>query len=126
VNNLNEYVARKTKQFAATEHPFDPSSLLNVAQEIRHAYETGERITVAFYFQGKPIEVKRGTIEVTTGWKPCFLLISRVNAFGSSDTIDMHDKVVPHAVFTAWNKALRASQYDHDEARKAVKGMIPA
>ena len=53
-------------------------------------FENGERISVDL----GDGEVKQGTIGVTTGWKPVFLLMSRTTAFSSSTTIGKQAKVV--------------------------------
>jgi hypothetical protein len=52
-------------------------------------YENGKRIEVDFGY-----ETKRGTIGITTGGKPCFLLMLRRDSVGSSYTIGKGDKVV--------------------------------
>jgi len=52
-------------------------------------YENQERITVDFGY-----EKKRGTIGITTGWVPCFLLMLRKDSRGSSYTIGENDRVV--------------------------------
>ncbi len=58
-------------------------------------YESGERITVSFCGKdGKEYETKRGTIGVTTGWKPCFLLMLTKRSTGSSYTIGINDKII--------------------------------
>lgn len=53
------------------------------------AYESGERIKVDFGH-----EQKKGTIGVTTGWKPCFLLMLTKRSIGSSYTIGKTDKII--------------------------------
>jgi len=62
----------------AIEHgaKWDPSDL---SMKFVKAFNTGERIRVKVYG-----EVKTGTVGVTTGWKPVFLLMARKNCFGSS------------------------------------------
>jgi len=65
---------------------FDDSKL---NQNFIRYYENEERITVDFGH-----EKKRGTIGITTGWKPCFLLMPRKDSTGSTYTIGENDKVV--------------------------------
>ena len=52
-------------------------------------YQSGQRIEVT-YSTG---EVKRGTVGVTTGWRPCFLLMLRRDSIWSSWTLGKNDKV---------------------------------
>jgi hypothetical protein len=52
-------------------------------------FENGKRVEVDFGY-----EKKRGTIGITTGWKPVFLLMLRSNSTGSSYTIGKDDKVI--------------------------------
>lgn len=55
---------------------------------------------IPYFLNNKKVEVdfgyekKRGTIGVTTGWKPCFLLMLTKRSTGSSYTIGKNDKVV--------------------------------
>jgi hypothetical protein len=58
-------------------------------------FENGARVEVSFRNQaGKEYEVRRGTIGITTGWIPCFLLMLKINSHGSSYTIGKNDKVL--------------------------------
>lgn len=61
MNNYQELINKKQQEHG---EKFDPSDL---NQEFVKHYESGKRITVDFGY-----EKKRGTIGVTTGWKPCF------------------------------------------------------
>lgn len=79
----NEYLRRKQKQYGKM---FDPSDL---NKDFIPYFDSGERIKVDF---GN--EVKTGTVGVTTGWKPCFLLMRYRTSTGSVYTIGPNDKVV--------------------------------
>jgi hypothetical protein len=58
-------------------------------------YESQERIAVSFCNkQGKEYERKRGRIGVTTGWRPCFLLMLTTRSIGSSYIIGKKDKII--------------------------------
>ncbi len=83
MRNYQELITRKQQEHG---NKFDASDL---NQEFVKHYNSGERITVDFGY-----EKKRGTIGVTTGWKPCFLLMLRRDSQGSSYTIGKNDKVV--------------------------------
>lgn len=52
-------------------------------------FNNGERVEVDF-----GSETKRGTIGVSTGWKPIFLLILTQRSMGSSWTIGKTDKII--------------------------------
>jgi hypothetical protein len=82
MRNFKDFIARKMDQYGKQFNPEDlnPSFV--------KYFESGERITVDFGY-----EKKRGTIGVTTGWKPCFLLMARIDSRGSSYTIGKNDKV---------------------------------
>ena len=81
--NYGDFVARAKQQHGVK---FDDSSL-NPA--FISAFNSQERITVDFGY-----ETKRGRIGVTSGWKPCFLLLPRVDSTGSSYTINQTDKII--------------------------------
>lgn len=70
---------------------FDRSTL---CQQFVYAYNTGARVEVAFANdKGEVYETKRGTIGVTTGWKPVFLLMLTARSTGSMYTLGQHDKI---------------------------------
>lgn len=52
-------------------------------------FENQKRVEVDFGY-----ETKRGTIGMTTGWRPCFLLMLTKRSIGSSYTIGKKDKIV--------------------------------
>lgn len=74
--SYSELIARKKAEYGSK---FDDSDLDK--QYIRF-FESGQRITVDFGY-----EVKRGTVGVTTGWKPVFLLMLTKRSIGSSHTL---------------------------------------
>ena len=81
-----DYLARKYREFGAQ---FDTSDL-NPA--FVAAFEHRGRITVSFKdSSGQEIERKRGTVGVTTGWKPAFLLVLTKRSLGSSHVIGQND-----------------------------------
>jgi hypothetical protein len=53
-------------------------------------YESGQRIEVDFSYG----TIKRGTVGVSTGWVPVFLLILRKDSTGSAWTLSSKDKIV--------------------------------
>jgi hypothetical protein len=91
IRRFSDLVARGTARHGER---FDPSEL---AEEFRRYYETGERIrVVTTYGQGESAETytRTGTVGVTTGWRPAFLLIHRSSDHGSSDLLSDRDRVV--------------------------------
>lgn len=81
--NYNDYKRRKQIEYG---EKFDESDLQQWA--IRF-FESGQRIKVLMY--GEEIT---GTVGVTTGWKPVFILMRKSNSHGSSDTIGESAKLV--------------------------------
>lgn len=84
MRSFNEYLSTKRHQHG---DKFDPSDLHE--QFIEH-WRTGDRVEIEMKGEGK----MRGRIGVTTGWKPCFILLLRSNSSGSSWTLRKEDKVI--------------------------------
>ena len=55
----------------------------NISSQFIPYYENGKRIKVQYTY-GKDKEIKSGTVGMTTGWKPVFILMLRSNSTGSS------------------------------------------
>ena len=84
-----DYLTRKKREYRENFNDVD----LN--KNFIPYYESQERITVKFCNkQGKEYERKRGRIGITTGWRPCFLLMLTTRSIGSSYTIGKKDKVI--------------------------------
>lgn len=67
---------------------------IDLAQQFIQWFNTGQRIKVrTTYPSGETFE-RTGTVGVTTGWKPTFLLMHRSNAHGSWDTLGAKDEVI--------------------------------
>lgn len=81
--NYETYIKRKQAEYGAK---FDPSDL-----DSRFAPFLGsnKRIKVKAYG-----EVKAGTVGVTTGWKPVFLLMANSRSRGSSFTLGKDCEIV--------------------------------
>ena len=54
-------------------------------------YENQARIEVEFTW-GKTKEILRGRVGITTGWKPCFLLMKTTRSLGSTDLLTKNAK----------------------------------
>lgn len=80
----NDFIKSKTNQYGAK---FDASDL---SRQFIDTFESQERIKV----QLSSGEVKSGTVGITTGWKPVFLLMLRKNSRGSSWTLTDNDKII--------------------------------
>jgi hypothetical protein len=83
MSNFRQYIARKMDEYGSK---FDPSAL---NPEFVKYYDSGERIEVS---DGE--YTRRGTVGVTTGWRPSFLLMCRINSLSSSDCISGKDRVL--------------------------------
>ena len=83
MRNFKELLDRKKREYGSK---FDMSDL---NADFIPFFENGERIEVDFGY-----ETKRGTIGITTGRKPCFLLMLTKRSTGSSYTINKNDKVI--------------------------------
>lgn len=81
-----DYLERKQRTYGSK---FDTSDL---APQFAPYLHSGQRIEVEFAGG----EVQRGTVGVTTGWRPRFLLVLRRNALGSIYTLGVNDKVIPY------------------------------
>jgi hypothetical protein len=78
------YYTTKRAQYGAR---FDDAEL---APQFWPAIESGDRIEVDI---GNG-EVKRGRVGVTTGWRPCFMLMARRNCIGSSVLLNRDSRIL--------------------------------
>ena len=62
----------------------------DISKKFISYYESGDRIKVKFSYG----EIKTGTVGMTTGWKPVFLLMLRSNSIGSSYTLSDKDIIL--------------------------------
>lgn len=86
MRNFNDYISRKRAEYG---DKFDSSDL---APQFVSAYETGRKIAVKDqYARGGRAW---GTVGVTTGWRPVFLLMRRSNAIGSSYLLNDKHEIV--------------------------------
>ena len=83
MNSMTELVNRKTAQYG---DKFDPSDL--DGRFITY-YQTGQRIKVETYGM-----VKTGTVGVTTGWKPAWLLMRTSRSIGSQWILGKESKLL--------------------------------
>ena len=67
----------------------------NIATQFASYYGKDIRIKVGFCDKkGKVYEIKTGTVSMTTGWKPSFMLMLRKNSRGSSHLLSKEDKIL--------------------------------
>ncbi len=81
--SYQEFLARKQAEYGSQ---FDPSDL---DPRFISYYENGKRIWVSDFGH-----VTSGTVGVTTGWRPVFLLMSSSRARGSSTTLTRKTKIL--------------------------------
>jgi hypothetical protein len=84
MNKYQQFTERKQREYS---EKFDPSEL--APQFVPH-YNTGQRVIILTKYG----ETKRGYIGVTTGWKPCFLLMNNTRSIGSSETLSAADQII--------------------------------
>ncbi len=84
------YIARKMNEYGKEFNPKD------LAVQFIPYYESGQRVEVGFVSSstGKVYETKRGTIGVTTGQQPVFILMLTKRSMGSSYTLSAKDKII--------------------------------
>lgn len=77
----------KRRQCAVHGEKFDTSDM--PAKFVLY-YESGERIQVTDERTGY---TRRGYVGITTGWRPAFILLPRINSVSSGDVLTQHDTV---------------------------------
>ena len=86
--NYNAVISRRKMEYPGS---FDAC---NLNQSFVHAFESQDRVTVEFRTaDGTVYETKRGRIGVTTGWKPCFILMLTTRSIGSMWCIGPNDRI---------------------------------
>ncbi len=71
---------------------FDPSDL---APQFAELYGNRDiRVTVERTYASGETYRRTGCVGKTTGWRPAFLLMSRVTSLGSSDVLSCEDRIV--------------------------------
>ena len=86
---ITEYEAYIACQDAKYGDKFDASDL---APQFVDAFNTGGRVRVRFSYG----EELTGTIGVTTGWRPAFLLMRTSRSIGSPWTLGAGDQIVAY------------------------------
>lgn len=84
MRDYTELINRKQAEYG---EKFDTSEL---SQQFVRYYNNGQRIKVKTRWD----EELTGTIGVTTGWKPVFLLMRTSRSIGSSTTLTNEDKII--------------------------------
>ena len=82
--SFTEFLARRGEKYP------EKFSSEDLAEKFVPYYKNGARIEVRF----SSGEVKRGTVGVTTGWRPCFILMLRRDSIGSSWTLGKNDEII--------------------------------
>jgi len=83
MNKYTETIERYTQEHGTK---FDSSEL---AEKFIEYFDSGKRIEVKTMG-----ELKRGTIGITTGWKPCFLLMLTKRSRGSCYILSDRDIII--------------------------------
>lgn len=88
--------------FIDCDNPHFIAYLARKHQEYGDKFDTSELDTRFIEYFHKDIRIKidnygtieHGTVSVTTGWKPIFLLIHRKSDYGSSTTLSRNQKIL--------------------------------
>ena len=84
MRDYEEAISRRKAQHG------DKFSESGLAQQFRRYYNSQERVKVHFEYG----EELTGTIGMTTGWVPCFLLMRTSRSMGSPWTLGDKDRVI--------------------------------
>ena len=83
--NFQEFAKRKRIEYG---DKFDPSEL---APQFFQYFKTGVRIKIKF---PNSLNEVTGTVGITTGWVPVFLLLRTSHSISSSHTLSEDDKII--------------------------------
>jgi len=86
MTNYEDFISRKQKEYG---EKFDPSDL---DARFIEFFNSQDRIKVQS--QDYVDDVHYGIVGVTTGWKPCFLLIHDYRCQGSGSLLDSNYKIL--------------------------------
>lgn len=89
MSTYTDYLRRQSAQWG---DKFNPVGLAPQFQQYLHNQDV--RLTVTRTYPSGETYTRKGWVGVTTGWSPCFLLMSRVGVVGSSDCLDERDTIV--------------------------------
>ncbi len=88
MSNYDQYLQRARRQHGKR---FTDGSL---ALQFRAHLHSGRRIKVRREYPSGGAYVRTGTVGVTTGWAPAFLLMHRRSDHGSSDVLSERDDII--------------------------------
>jgi len=89
-NKMKNFQSYLSKKRAEHGNKFDDS---NLSKQFIKFYESAQRIEVEYSY-GETKEIQRGTVGVTTGWRPTFLLMRRISDHSSSYLLDDSVRIV--------------------------------
>lgn len=89
---LASFIASKNAAAAGPGPGFDPAAL-EAADQFAPYFRTGTRIKVTTTHPDGETYVRTGTVGVTSGWRPVFLLMHRSSDHGSSDVLRASDRI---------------------------------
>lgn len=90
MSNFDTYCSKQDRAYGE-------KFVMPTGEEFISAYNKGQdfRILVETDLGSGCVQRRWGYVGITTGWRPCFLLLRRAGQHGSSDTLDpVRDKVV--------------------------------
>lgn len=88
LDRLRTYWESKGKEFSEAD----------LAPQFEQYFSTGgdpssTRIEVRTVYDDGEVWVRRGTVSISQGWRPVFLLMSQANSHGSSDVLKHTDEI---------------------------------
>jgi len=89
MTEYEKYIQRKQEQYGDRFIP--PTSAARLFARFLHS---DVRIKVRRTYPNGEVHERTGTVGITTGWAPAFLLMHRSNHLGSSDVLNEHDEIV--------------------------------
>lgn len=81
----------RVRAMTRSSHEFDDSEL---CPKFVPYFENECRIKVRYTFASGEVYERTGTVGVTSGWKPAFLLMHRSSDISSSDVLSERDEIV--------------------------------
>jgi hypothetical protein len=90
---IREHEHREYRNNEGAIMQFD-ASILRMASHFAPYLHNSLRLKVRRTYSSGEEFVRTGTVGITSGWRPCFLLMHRSNAMGSWDTLSVDDEII--------------------------------
>jgi hypothetical protein len=92
---FDRYIQRRRRLPYAYDHSFDPSALaLQFVPWFELDRYARTKIKVQRTYSDGSTFVRVGSVGITTGWRPCFLLMHSARSLGSSACLSSQDQII--------------------------------